>query len=111
MEVFLHHIYEFEKGIRNLILHTISEDILSNVKIKLNLKHIPYQIYKLKNGRYNIFFGDSSCVDVIRQIGKSNLSHYTIEEDFILGIMLGYDRKKQCERYIKFKNNKNIKAS
>ncbi|MDX8337082.1 MULTISPECIES: DUF2023 family protein [Cetobacterium] len=111
MQVFIHHIYEYEKGIRNLILHTISEDLLDFVEKRLQLKKIDYKIYKIKNGRYNIFFGDSSCIDVIKKINKSNLSDYTPEEDFILGIMLGYDRKKQCERYINFKNKENIKVS
>ncbi|WP_448821015.1 DUF2023 family protein [Cetobacterium sp.] len=111
MEVFIHHIYEFEKGIRNLILHTISEDLLSFVENKLETKKIAYKIYKLKNGRYNVFFGDESCINVIKKIDKPNLSEYSAEEDFILGIMLGYDRKKQCDRYIQFKNKKNIKVS
>ncbi|MGL5760351.1 MAG: DUF2023 family protein, partial [Cetobacterium sp.] len=40
MQVFIHHIYEFEKGIRNLILHTNSEDLLSFVENRLNSKNI-----------------------------------------------------------------------
>ncbi|MGL5050217.1 MAG: DUF2023 family protein [Cetobacterium sp.] len=111
MQVFIHHIYEFEKGIRNLILHTISEDLLAFVKERLTSKNIAYKIYKIKNGRYNIFFGDESCINVIKSINKSNLSEYTAEEDFMLGIMLGYDRKKQCDRYINFKNKESIKVS
>ncbi|RLD17868.1 MAG: DUF2023 domain-containing protein, partial [Caldiserica bacterium] len=34
------------------------------------------------------------------------LSNLTEEEDFILGIMLGYDRLKQCERYMRIKRMK-----
>jgi len=37
---------------------------------------------------------------------KENLNNYTDEEDFILGIMLGYDRYKQCDRFIKRRNEK-----
>ncbi len=111
MEVFIHHIYEFEKGIRNLILHTISLKHLEFVKKRLESKEISYKIYEIPNGNYNVFFGDKSCIDVIKKIGKSNLSTYTAEEDFILGIMLGYDRKKQCERYIQFKEKENLKVS
>ncbi|MGL4868261.1 MAG: DUF2023 family protein [Cetobacterium sp.] len=111
MQVFVHHIYEYEKGIRNLILHTISEDLLTFVQNRLNSKNISYQIDKIKNGRYNVFFGDESCINVIKKINKSNLSEYTPEEDFILGIMLGYDRKKQCDRYIDFKNKAEQKVS
>jgi len=35
----------------------------------------------------------------------TSLSDLTDEEDFILGTMLGYDRVKQCERYLKRKRN------
>lgn len=104
MEVFLHHIYEFEKGIRNLILHTLKQEHLDAAIGKLEKRHISYKIYMLENGNYNIFFGNKQCIDVIQNINKENLSNYTPEEDFILGIMLGYDRKKQCERYISLKN-------
>jgi hypothetical protein len=37
---------------------------------------------------------------VIRLIGKLDLSHYSPEEDFMLGIMLGYGRRQQCARYV-----------
>lgn len=100
MQVFVHHIYEYEKGIRNLILHTMDSASINLAEKKLISKNIAYKIYKIKNGRYNIFFGDLSCIKVIEKIGKTNLSEYTPEEDFILGIMLGYDRKKQCDRYL-----------
>ena len=35
----------------------------------------------------------------------TSLSNLTDEEDFILGTMLGYDRVKQCERYLRRKRN------
>ena len=54
----------------------------------------------------DIFFGNESCINVIREIGKTNLSDYSDEEDFIIGIMLGYDRAKQCERYLSRKARK-----
>ena len=103
MQVFVHHIYEFEKGIRNLILHTIDKSFLDFVTTKLSKRKIAYKVYKIKNGRFNIFFGDPACTAVIEKIGKANLAEYTAEEDFILGIMLGYDRKKQCERFLNYK--------
>jgi hypothetical protein len=40
---------------------------------------------------------------VIREIGDKKLNELTPEEDFILGIMLGYDRLRQCNRYLKQK--------
>ncbi|WP_297405948.1 DUF2023 family protein [uncultured Cetobacterium sp.] len=113
MQVFIHHIYELEKGIRNLILHTVSKEMIPFVEERLSSKKISYKLYKLPNGRFNVFFGEHSCIQVIEKINKSNLSDYSAEEDFILGIMLGYDRKKQCDRFIQFKEKeeKKIKVS
>ena len=37
-----------------------------------------------------------------------SLSSLTDDEDFILGTMLGYDRVKQCERYLKKKRSGSI---
>ena len=104
MKVFLHHIYEYRKGLRNLILHTISGEYRQQVIDRLKKADIDFQIYTLSNGNINVFFGAKACVDVIKAIGKDCLTNYTPEEDFILGIMLGYDRHQQCKRYLKFRN-------
>jgi hypothetical protein len=48
----------------------------------------------------NVFFGNAACVAVVRRIGCENLSRLSPEHDFMLGIMLGYDRIKQCDRYL-----------
>lgn len=103
MEVFIHHIYEYQKGIRNLILHTTDKSNIEIIKEKLNTENIDYIIYPLGKQRINVFFGAKECVAVIKNINKLSLTAYTPEEDFILGIMLGYDRRKQCERFLKFK--------
>ncbi len=103
MEVFVHHIYEYEKGLRNLVLHTTSSENMHYVITKLTNRSIAYKIYDIGRGRINIFFGSPECVDVIEGIGKKDLGRYTPEEDFILGTMLGYDRRKQCERYLNLK--------
>ncbi len=100
MEVFNHHLYEYEKGLRNLILHTCSVEKLEAMIFKLKRRDIDYEIYKIKNGNVNLFFGSNNCVEVVRKLGVENLSTLSDEKDFILGIMLGYDREKQCERYL-----------
>jgi hypothetical protein len=101
--VFLHHIYEYKKGLRNLILHTTHRKNESKIRKKLEQHQIAYVIYPLGQEKMNVFFGEQICIDVIKQIGKDHLTGYTPEEDFILGIMLGYDRRKQCERYLQRK--------
>ena len=102
MRVFNHHLYEYRKGLRNLILHTMLDIHQPEVEEKLKRDQIAYQIYPLTNGRINVFFGADECVDVVKAIDKARLSEWTPQEDFILGIMLGYDRLKQCRRYLQY---------
>ena len=104
MKIFRHHLYEYRKGLRNLILHTTRRSFGERIIKKLVKEGVAYVIYPVNNNRINVFFGASECVDVIRHIGKTDLKAYSAEEDFILGIMLGYDRLRQCERYLKKKN-------
>lgn len=100
-----HHLYEYEKGLRRLILHTVARDAVPSIQARLARAGVAYEVVLLGNGRANIFFGDDVCVEIVRTIGKTSLSEYTPEEDFILGTMLGYCRQKQCARYLKLKAN------
>lgn len=100
MSIFCHHIYEYKKGLRNLVLHTMPGATRADVEDKLKRLGIAYQIYTLPSGNINVFFGAEECVAVVCAIGKSFLNDYTPEEDFILGTMLGYDRLLQCRRYL-----------
>ncbi len=103
--VFLHHIYEYKKGLRNLILHTTSQENERKIRERLDREQIAHVIYPLGKKKINVFFGASICIKVIEKIGKVHLHDYSDEEDFMLGIMLGYDRKKQCERYLQRKDD------
>ncbi len=99
LKLFLNHIYEFKKGIRNMVLFT------------MNRKYEPFAVHRLTNQRIaflkqdvdekkiNLFFGKKECLDALRHIVNRPLNQLTPEEDFILGAMLGYDICKQCERY------------
>ncbi len=100
MKVFAHHLYEYRKGLRNLILHTTLAQHRPQIEARLVKHGVDYVVYPLSNGRINVFFGAEECVEVIRRIGKDRLNDYTLEEDFMLGIMLGYDRLVQCRRYL-----------
>ena len=76
----------------------------------LRRKKIAYLVYPLGEGRINVFFGDDTCIAVIRMFDKHNLFDLTDEEDFILGVMLGYDTAKQCERYLDRKSRTTAKV-
>jgi hypothetical protein len=100
MRVFLHHIYEYKKGLRNLVLFTGAADCRPFMEAKLRKCGIDYLVCPLGRNRVNVFFGNAACVDVVRRIGCENLSGLSPEHDFMLGIMLGYDRIQQCDRYL-----------
>ena len=107
MQVFVHHLYEFKKGLRNLILHTTKASNEKDIVAKLVSNDISYLIQHVGKDKINVYFGAPNCVEVVSHFIHKSLSELTPEEDFILGIMLGYDRLKQCERYLK----RNQKAS
>jgi len=100
LKVFNHHVYEYRKGLRNLALQTLPCEHEPWVTSRLDKLGIDYLVYPAGKQNTNVFLGDSECLEVIRLIGKFDLSRYTPEEDFMLGIMLGYGRRQQCTRYL-----------
>jgi hypothetical protein len=107
MDVFTHHLLEYKKGLRTLVLHTTNVSNRDAIKKKLERAMIAHYIQAVNGTKINVFFGNSICIDVIKQMNFTSLSNLTDEEDFILGTMLGYDRLKQCERYLKRKRSSN----
>lgn len=101
LKVFSHLIYEYEKGVRNLLLYTISAELLPLATQKLDNRAIEYIVKPVpNNGCMNIFFGRKECLQTLRQfLGERSLNTLSPEEDFILGALLGYDLCRQCERY------------
>lgn len=104
MHVFYHHIYEFQKGLRNLVLCTEKLTNKDKIETRLKKEEIAYTIHQIDSNKINIYFGDKHCIDVVKTFETSRLDKISDEQDFILGIMLGYDSLKQCERYLKRKN-------
>lgn len=104
MRIFYHLIYEYKKGVRDLMLCTLTADAEEKVRWKLEKNAIRYNIHKLKNGNINVFFGKDECMDVADRIcGSKPLNLLNPEQDFILGILLGYSISEQCNRYCKKK--------
>ena len=96
LRVFYHHIYEYKKGLRNLVLTT---EKAANKEIKEN---IPYVINEVNGKNINVFFGNKDCIKVVSTF-DSRLYKLTPEQDFMLGTMLGYDKIQQCQRYFDMK--------
>ena len=103
MKVLVHHIYEYKKGLRHLVLHTLDASLKLQAELKLQQQGIDYIIRYVTPSKINLFFGEKACVEVIDKIGDKSLNEFSPEEDFVLGTMLGYDRLQQCRRYLKLK--------
>ena len=97
--VLSNHIYEYQKGVRNLVLYTLRRDYAQQAVSKLKRLGIDYVVQEVGSRNVNIFFGRPQCIRAIRNIVTRPLNCLTPEEDFILGTLLGYDVCMQCERY------------
>ncbi len=100
MQILLHHVYEYKKGLRNLVLHTLSNTHKTLVNELLTRKQIDYLLLPVGDKKINVFFGHKACVEIIKSFGEKPLNEYSDEQDFILGTMLGYDGIQQCDRYL-----------
>ena len=98
LRVFYHHIYEYKKGLRNLVLTTEKAANKDVIESRLQREEIPYLINDVNNKNINVFFGNPDCIRVVKTFDKK-LDKITPEQDFMLGIMLGYDKILQCRRY------------
>ncbi len=99
MKIFLNHIYEFKKGVRQMVLYTVNKRFEDFATARLARQNIDYFIQQVDSTKINIFFGRSQCINAIRCFINKPLNQLSPEEDFILGVMLGYDICAECERY------------
>ncbi len=93
-------LYEYKKGVRRLAMYTCSEAESAFHLKKLRNSGIAHVVSEVSNGNVNIFFGDCPCISIVESFGKKRLNDFDEKEDFILGVLLGYDITKQCERYM-----------
>jgi len=101
MKVLAHHIYEYKKGLRQLILHTLHSKYRFEAEARLRLAGIDFLTRQVSPEKINIFFGAKECIEVMKHIGDKPFNEYTPEEDFILGVLLGYDKIQECNRYLR----------
>lgn len=99
MRVLMNHIYEYKKGVRNMVLFTFNKKYEAFAIRRLENQRINYFIQPVGNECINLYFGKKECLDAIRMMVDRPLNELTPEEDFILGAMLGYDICAQCVRY------------
>lgn len=99
MKIFLHHIYEYQKGVRRMVLCTLPASEKNFAVKRLEQRNIAYFIQDENGKKINIFFGKEECISAVRMIVNRPLNRLTPEEDFIIGSLLGYDLCQQCDRY------------
>lgn len=104
MQVFYHNLYEYQKGLRNLALCTEKNDNLIPILKRLKKEKVHYVVHRVQE-KFNIYFGDIESIGIIKTFKTPMLNKLSDEQDFMLGIMLGYSRIKQCKRYLDRKAN------
>lgn len=110
LQVLNEQIYGYKHGIRPLVLQTESMKDKDAIEKRLQRDNLNYHLMPAPGGKnLNVFFGDKACVDVIKSFNNQPLNELTPEKDFMLGVLLGYDKTKQCERYLKLKEKEQQK--
>lgn len=99
LKVFFNHIYEYKKGVRQMVLYTMSQKYESYAVNRLKEQGIAHYILPAGKNTINLFFGKCECIQVIKLLIDGSLSQLSPEKDFILGSLLGYDVCTQCTRY------------
>ena len=66
---------------------------------RLDSQGIGWLEQPVERGKVNLYFGHEACLRVVATFAGKPLHRLTAQEDFILGAMLGYDVRQQCERY------------
>lgn len=108
MEVLKQLLYEYQRGVRDLLLHTCPQGLINEAE-KVLMKHkIDYLTFYIGDEKVNLFFGNPQCLEIVQEFSSDDLSKLTAEEDFILGMMLGYSKQLQYTRYLTLKENVKI---
>ena len=101
LKLFMHQIYEFRKGVRQLVLCTMCTDCAKIMRDRLDDLHIDYLEQPVTTNKVNLYFGNKVCLDVVKTFIHKSMNALTPAEDFMLGTMLGYDLAGQCVRFCK----------
>ncbi|PVX52313.1 uncharacterized protein DUF2023 [Balneicella halophila] len=110
IRILTHHIYEYKKGLRSIALHTMNREEQEKAEAILKRRGVSYLIKVVSAVRINIFLGDPNCIKIIESFHKDSLSQYSAEQDFMLGIMLGYDKCEQYKRYLEYSEKRKISS-
>ena len=93
IKVLMNHIYELNKGVRQMVLFTCNKKYGQLAVERLESQGIPYVLQPAGQQNLNVYFGRRECLEAIRLIVTRPLNQLTPEEE-------------QCERYCKRKQGK-----
>lgn len=99
LKVFLNHVYEFKKGVRQMVLYTMNKKYEEFAVNRLTRQGISFFTLPAGKNSINLFFGKGECIEAVRHLINCPLYELSPEKDFILGAMLGYNICDQCKRY------------
>ena len=99
MTILEHHIYELKKGLRDIALCTLCHGDIADALERLSRSQMPHFVQPIGLTKANVYFGNPDCLQILQGFQKSSPSQMSPEEDFMLGIMLGYSRDGQYKRY------------
>lgn len=100
MHVLGHHLYEYDKGVRQMALLTTDARDIDLVTRRLEERVVDYYVQRVSATKYNVFFGRPAWIETVRRVVCKPLNQLSAEEDFMLGILLGYDKEQQCLRFL-----------
>ena len=71
MKVLMNHIYEYQKGVRRMVLFTFNKKYKAFAVQRLEKQNIRYIIQPVGNDRLNLYFGREECLNAIRMIVRA----------------------------------------
>ena len=66
LKVLMNHIYEYKKGVRQMILFTMNKRYEQFAIQRLERQNIPYVLQPAGKNTLNLYFGKKECLDAIR---------------------------------------------
>ena len=104
LKVFLNHIYEYKKGVRQMVLYTTNKKYETFAVNRLKSQRIPFVIQPVDEERINLFFGKAECINAIRLMVTRPLNLLSPEEDFIFFWIRYFDLDCDYSEYINMIN-------
>ena len=68
LKVFMNHIYELKKGVRQMVLFTVNRKYEEAAVCRLRRQNIDFMVQPVDSRKVNLFFGKRECIHAIRRM-------------------------------------------